>query len=448
MIWHLGRKMLHLNLANAAPCGPGKRRTHVFSPLLAAAILLSCSVSAVESGPSLPDPLPLAAVVHIAQQNRNEIVAVRARAAAAHQRPAIVSALEEPMIQWSVDHYPYEMMDGMAKARYDRSFMVEQRFPLSGIRGHRRESAQAEALLLDAEADRTTLDVALEAVDAFQMLHERRRMRQVAEEQQGLARQLVAAAAARYSAGGGGQSDVLRAETELARIGARLSALAAEVRGAEAMLNASLGMPTHTSVPTLLAPIPERLPPSVEAVRTAALQHRPELRAGQAAIKKANADVGIMRSMYRPMAMVRLGSATTMASGDGAMLMIGVSVPLWRGALKAGVAEARSMEHMARADLQAMQLMIESDAIVTREEVEAARVQLLALRDDVAPRARIAIDSALAAYRAAQNDMANVIEASRVLWSIETELVMAEAKLGLAWARLERATATTWELTP
>lgn len=445
MIWRHGRKMLYIT---PTPYGLGGRLLRMFNRVVAIAILLSGPVSATELQSPLPDPLSLGTVIRIAQENRNEIVAARARAAAAHQRPDIVSALEDPMIQWSVDHYPYEAMDGMARTRYDRSFMVEQRFPLSGVRGHRRRSAQADAVRLDAEADRTILDVAFEAVNSFQMLHERRRMRQVAEEQQVLARQLVAAASARYSAGGGSQADVLRAETELARIEARLNALAAEVRGAEAMLNASLGMPTHAPVPALLAPTHDVLPPSSEAVRTAASQHRPELRAGQADIQRAEAEVDVMRSMYRPMAMVRLGSATTMAEGDGAMFMVGVSVPLWRGALRAGVSEAQSMQHMARVDLQAMQLMVEGEAIAAREEVEATRAHSLALRDDVVPRARMAIDSALAAYRAGQGDMVNVIEATRTLWSTETELVMAEAALGLARARLERATGTTWEITP
>ena len=130
------------------------------------------------------------------------------------------------------------------------------------------------------------------------------------------------------------------------------------------------------------------------------------------------------------------------------MLMVGLSVPLWRGALGAGVSEAKSMQSMARADLQAMQLMVEGDAVRAREDVAAAREFSLALRDDVVPRARMAIDSALSAYRSGQGDMANVIETTRALWSTETELVMAEVRLGLAWARLERITATSWEPTP
>lgn len=56
----------------------------------------------------MPDPLRLIDVAAIALDNRVEVLAAKARADALAQRPAIVSALEDPMISASIDHYPYE----------------------------------------------------------------------------------------------------------------------------------------------------------------------------------------------------------------------------------------------------------------------------------------------------------------------------------------------------
>jgi outer membrane protein TolC len=148
--------------------------------------------------------------------------------------------------------------------------------------------------------------------------------------------------------------------------------------------------------------------------------------------------------MYLPMGMVRIGQASTMAEGRGAMLMAGVSIPLWRERLRAGVGEARAMEDMARADWQAMQRMIEGEAAAARNQVEAARTRFLAFRDEVVPRAQSAVTPALADYAAGQGSLTAVIEAAQALWSAQGELVMAETGLGLAWARLDRA-AGTWE---
>lgn len=390
----------------------------------------------------LPDPLRVEDVPRIAREQRAEVAAARARARAADQRPAIVSALEDPMISPAIDHYPYEMMkeEGGSGRRYDWSVTVEQRFPLSGIRGHRRRSAQAEAARLWADTDRTALDVELDAMTAFLMLYERRRMVEVVDQQLALAHQFVTAAAARYAAAVGNQADVLRAEVEVARLDAARQALAAEVRAAEAMLNAGLGRPVDASVPQLARPITDAAPPPWETVHAQALQRRPELHAGEAEIEQARAEVDVMRAMYLPMGMVRGGQASTMAEGRGGMLMVGVSIPIWRERLRAGLGEARAMEDMARADWQAMRRMIEGEAAAARNQVEAARTRFVAFRDEVVPRAQSAVTPALANYAAGQGSLAAVIDAAQALWSAQGELVMAETNLGLAWARLQRTT--------
>lgn len=70
----------------------------------------------------------------------------------------------------------------------------------------------------------------------------------------------------------------------------------------------------------------------------------------------------VLRDMFRPMATIRTGPAYTMAEGRGWMAMVGLSLPIWRGKLHAGVAEAQAMRAMSEAELRAMTRMIEGDA--------------------------------------------------------------------------------------
>jgi len=270
----------------------------------------------------------------------------------------------------------------------------------------------------------------------------------VLEEQMLLARQLVDASSSRYANGTGLQADVLRAEVEVARLQAARQSLAAQVRAAEAMLNASLGRPVQEPVPELQHAAGREEPLPVPAVLDRALMRRPELIAGAAEVDRAAAELEVMRSMYKPMAMVRVGRASTMAEGPGAMVMIGVSVPIWRERLRAGVAEARAMQRMADADLEAMRRMVEGEAMAARETVSAARAQALVLENEVMPRARAATEAALAAYSAGQGTLVSVIESVRALWEVQAEQVMADAALGEAWARLERSTGATQEAHP
>jgi outer membrane protein TolC len=388
---------------------------------------------------ALPSPLRAQDVMSLARTRRAEITAAKARAFAAGQRPAIVSALEDPSIAVSIDHLPFSGMG------FDRSLTVQQSFPLSRIRGNRKRGAEANARRELAEVDRVALDVELDAAQAFWMLAEARATADIIAKQKGLADQLVKAALARYSANAGTQADVLRAQIEVSRIDAEQRALAAEIRSAEVMLNTSLARDPSAAVPVLDTSVIDTVPPTPESVARAA-QRRPELRAGRAEIEQAEAEVRVMKSMYLPMAMVQTGPAYTMEAGNGWMLMVGFSVPLWRGKLRAGVNEANAMADMARADLEAMQRMADGQARAARESVVAARERYIALRDDIVPRSEQAIEPTLAAYSSGQVPLVSVVEAAQALWSAQRDLVMARAELGAAWARLRRA--STQEITP
>ena len=65
-----------------------------------------------------------------------------------------------------------------------------------------------------------------------------------------------------------------------------------------------------------------------------------------------------------------------MTDGSGVMLMVGVSLPIWRSRLRAGVAEAEAMRDMASAELEAMRRMVEGQAAVAFNQVDAAQSRL------------------------------------------------------------------------
>jgi outer membrane protein TolC len=204
------------------------------------------------------------------------------------------------------------------------------------------------------------------------------------------------------------------------------------------MLNTTLALDADTPVPPLAGLSLPQAVPSWSAIKTA-LRSRPELAAGRAEIARAEADVQVMRDMYKPMATIRTGPSYTMAEGGGWMAMVGVSLPIWRGKLKAGVAEAQSMRSMAEADLRAMTRMIEGEAAVAVSQVQVERDRQNALNSDVLPRARMAIEPAVASYASGQLPLISVIEAIQSLWLVQSDLIAADTQLGLAWARLGRA---------
>lgn len=349
----------------------------------------------------------------------------------------MVAALEDPEVFASIDHLPF--MGGGA----DVSLAIEQRFPLSGIRGDRRRAAEAGARRELAVVDRAGLEVELQAASAFWMLAELRERAKLLEDQRALADQMVAAATARFSMSAGMQADILRAQLEVDRLAGERRAIAADVRATEAMLNTGLARVPDAPIPEVDTAVDDTEPPMAATIASTALTKRPELRAERAEVARSEVEVSVMQSMYAPMAMVRTGPSYTMAEGGGWMVMVGVSIPLWRDKLRAGVNEAKAMVDMASADLDAMQGMIRGEATAARERVAAARERYLALRDNIVPRARQAIAANLTAYGANQAPLVSVIEAAQALWDAQRDLAMARTELGLAWARLHRTTGET-----
>jgi outer membrane protein, heavy metal efflux system len=400
--------------------------------LLFGFVLTGSDSVVAQVGQLLPSPLSLTDVIRIAGERRDEIEAARARIRAGEARPTIVSALADPMISPSLDHLPF-MLGGA-----DVSITIEQQIPLSGIRRHRRDSALADLDRLRAEANRTTLDVGIDAANAYLMLHERRRTAALVDEQIAFARDVVSAANARYASGTAPQVDVLRAEIEVARLHGLQRSFTGEIRAAEAMVNTSMALDADLPLPPL-AGLPFTQPTTSWSVLKAALTSRPELAAGRAEIVRAEADVQVMRDMFRPMATIRTGPAYTMAEGRGWMAMVGVSLPIWRGKLRAGVAEAQAMRAMSEADLRAMTRMVEGQAAVATNQVQAARERQLALTGDVLPRARMAIEPAVAGYASGEVPLVTVIEAIQALWLVQSDVIAADTELALAWVRLGRA---------
>jgi len=87
----------------------------------------------------------------------------------------------------------------------------------------------------------------------------------------------------------------------------------------------------------------------------------------------------------------------------------------------------------------AMTRMIEGDAAVAVNQLHAARDRQGALTANVLPRARLAIEPAVAGYTSGQLPLVSVIEAVQALWLVQADLITADTELGLAWARLGRA---------
>ncbi len=401
--------------------------------LLGLVIALGVAPRALHADDALPEPLSPDVVIAYARAHRLEIRAAGAKAEAQAQIPRVVSAPPEPMIMTSVDHLPFSGMGANV------SLMIQQEFPMSGILGDKKRAAQAEARASLADARTVSLDVEYQAVAAYLMLAELERMTKIFEEQITVARQIAGATQIQLSVGQATAADAVRAELDIARLDGEREGLEADMISASAMLDTALGRPVSQKRHTCAFVLPNRDPPPLADLVAMARKKRPELGAMHERISKARAEVDVMSSMYRPMAFARLGAAYTMTDKAGLMLGFGVSIPIWRGSLDAGVSEAKSMVSMASSDESAMRNMVDGDVAAARDGVVAARIRLSVAHDKIVPLANDTVALSLDAYGAGQAPLVSVLDALRALRETRMSEVVAEVKVAGAWARLGRS---------
>jgi outer membrane protein TolC len=419
-----------------------RRVGHLSAGSIAFTALLAGRTAAAEPVPPLPAPLDPAVVVRVAHEHRAEIASARARAFAAAQEPHVVAALPDPMVAAEVQHFPIPVRGGV-----NGNLTVQQEFPLSGVLGDRRRAAEADAARWSAETRRVTQDVALDALAAYFMLGERRGLGPVLDEQIALVEQLATIARAHLASGQAMQADVLRLDNERARLQSDRAVLDAQIRGSEGMLDAALARPPDAPVPPLAWVDDTSEPPAIALLVQEAFARRPELASARAERSRALAEVDVMRSMYTPMAVVKIGpdymSYFEMPSGAaalGVMAMVGVTVPLWRDKLSSGVIEAQSMATMTTADIDALERSIAGAIANARENVAAERTRLMSVQREILPRARLVVESAIAAFGAGQGPMVSALDSARDLYEVRMQEVMDRARLGTAWATLRRET--------
>ncbi len=411
-----------------------RRSRHWPGAFAATALAITLLTSTARAAPPLPSPLHVDDALAYARQHRAEIESAKSKAAAAEKTPAVVSGLPDPMVMGSIDHLPFKGAMGA-----DWSVMVQQEFPLSGILGAHRRAAEADAKAVASNVSTVSLDVELESLTAFLMRVEIDRMGTVVDEQVTISLQVLGVTRARLAGGEGSAAEVIRAEADVARLEGQRKQLDAEAVGANAMLNAALARPTAGALPPLEMTLPIAEPPPVAKLVALALERRPELATMKSYAVAANEKVSVMDAMYTPMAFARAGIAYRMDTGYGGMLLFGISIPLWREKLAAGVDEAKSMVAMADADVAAMAKMIEGDVAVARARVMAARVRVATSHDKVVPLSKKAVELTVINYASGESSLVAVLDATRMLREARMEEIAAELATARAWAALGRA---------
>lgn len=385
--------------------------------------------------------LHLRDVLTLAEERNPMLGALRSAAVAAAAREPEASTLPDPMFELGIMNFALPDLRTDMPTSMVPSVQLMQMVPFPGKLRLKGEIAGYATAMADASAREAHWMVRQEAAALFFGLYALDRRLQVMRATLSLLQDFREVANAMYVSGSGRQTDVLRADVEVARMDAEIRRMEAMRLAHAAELNAVLDRPATTPVATpVLGGLPAELP-ARDTLLSWALASRPVLERGRLAVEQAQAQVRLARREIWPdvtfglsygqrnlgMGTERMGSA-----------MLGFSLPVHAGSRQLAMRrEAAAMEQMATSDLAALEASIDAGIGVQLAELERARALTTLYRSEVIPGARATVESAFSSYRVGSVDFMTLVDAQMTVNRYEGELYQLLADYGRAVSTIE-----------
>ncbi len=384
----------------------------------------------------LISPVSLEKLVQEVQDNNPDIQAARQRWESGQAVIPQVQTLPDPkVILGYKDMAPQkEMMYGMS-----------QEIPFPGKLGLKGEIATRDAERMEQDYLATRLAVVARLKEAFYDLHFVHDSIEVLGKTKLLLEEFEETARARYSVGQTAQQDVLRAQTEISRLLARLASLNQRRQT------------LHADINRLLNRLPNDPLASPQEIRFTPLRHTstelnalldqssPLLHGQQKTLERGDQNIALAKREYYPdFELDARGLRDTAMKTDGYQVMLNVKVPLYFATKqREGVHEAVAGREASFQDLQALRQELLARIRDNLAQTERAETLVNLLKDAIIPQSRLTLASAQASYAVGKVDFLTLLNSLLTLQENELEFHSELAEHEKALARLEGITGET-----
>jgi cobalt-zinc-cadmium efflux system outer membrane protein len=408
--------------------------------LLALAALLPSAQAAAQPGPADTLTLPRAYAEAAAQSPMLRAERQRAEAVAARRRSAGLPP--DPQVQFGIMNASLPGLRTDMPTSMAPSIQVMQMVPFPGKLALAGRIAGRDVEIAAAGVSETAWMVRGRTAMAFYDVYQADRQLAVMGETLALLRTFEGVARSMYGAGTGRQADVLRAGVEASRMEADIARMRAMRAAAAARLNAALGRPAGTPIPSVaFSPQPGTVPPA-DTLRAWALEDGPGLLQQRLAVVRAQDQARLAGREIWPDVTVgfEYGQRRDSEMGTERMgsFMVGFTVPVFaRHRQYAMRREAAAMEQMAAAELQEAVIGVEARIAELTAELDRARTLIRLYRGQVLPQAEAAVQSALSSYRVGAVDFMTLVDAQMTVNGFRQEMFALLAEYGSAVAEME-----------
>ncbi len=380
-----------------------------------------------------------------------------AEAAAAAQRAPQVKALPDPTasLTW------FLMSPQTRVGPLQATINISQSLPWFGTLALEEQAAVLDAAASRARVEAARLTVVTKSRNAYLDLQFLDAESRLAREDRATLEHYSELALARYASGVGLDQAVIKLQAEITRTDTRLLAIATRRAEIVAGLNALRDQPQTT--PVVVAEPGARWSSELdpEALRRRSLAGRPELAAAMAEAEAAGVRVERSKKAYSPNLMVGLRYGFVGRREDAAgqlnppegngdddlALTAGVSVPVWRSKLRAGVEEGTARRLAADEAVREATATIDGELGELLHRIPLLEDQVDLYENVLIVQARQSLVSAESAYAAGTAGALDLLDAERVLLQVRVAAARARTDLEIAYARLEGVVAGPLEVT-
>ena len=316
-----------------------------------------------------------------------------------------------------------------------------QMLPLGGKLRLAGRVASNNADAARARATDVRWDVRARAAMEFYDLYATQSQLVIARETKRLVQDIAKVSQSMYSVGEAKQSDVLRAQVEIARMTEDITRMESMRASMASKLVATLDLPLTSLPQSARAPtLPDSLPP-LEVLAAEAEQRRPMVIAGEKDLASAAVQERLARKEIWPDLQIgvqygwRSGEMGTERMGS---LMIGASIPVYARSRQLRMRdEAAAMRDMSVADLAAMRAETRGRMAELYADYMRARNLRALYRTTVLPQAEATVTASFAAYRVGDVNLMTLLDNQTTVNRYRQELIALDAEQGKAVAEIE-----------
>ncbi len=384
--------------------------------------------SAITYASQADNPSEIEALIAEALKNNPQLKAVDESINSLKEKPAQARSLDNPRLKLSVMNLPNDTYKFNQEPMTQKHVAIMQKFPFPGKLGLKEEIAEKAVEIAADNYDEQKNMLIMQVKTTYEKILFLDLAAEITKENRKLLRELVKIAGTQYEVGKGIQLDVIKAQVELSKMTDRLIPIKQKREVMAAMLNNLLNRPVETPFTANGHIEMTGVKLSFEKLKVIAEENKPMLSMKKHAIERNETAVKLSKRNYYPDLDIGMSygqrddSPMQQERADFISGFVTVKIPLWYKSKETSkVAEDTANVRKAQEEYRALQnnIYFQIKKLISEIHSNAERAELF--RSGLIPQSRLALDSALSAYRVNKVNFSTLINNQITLYNLELQ---------------------------